>query len=383
MNRASNVARGLGDTMHRIAHRPARRDAERGQIIVIAALAMITIVAGVSLVIEAGNAYAHERVAQNGSDATANAGATVIAQKIGGAPRSDGDVAGSMSTIAAANALDTQTAYYTNVTGGLLTPAGATTGSTAAAARVGDGTIPAGAQGVRVTGSQSFDTTFARVLGINRFTASADATAVAGALTGGVFMPVVFPVTMKDCDGSGSLSAVDAPWRMSNPGATHPVGQEYLVPLCKTGGGSFMVLDLDPDKDCYEEVMNPSSIQFSDFPVDVATDTGNDCAKKIEDAVTDSNLQGKVVLIPICDGECSTESGNNGTYHIVRIAAFYLDFISYSNNANAACSFSDLADLRDLAREPRRRQWQLQLHGGLVRALRHLGAGRRGHHRQR
>jgi hypothetical protein len=340
MNAASQRARRLGDTMNRISHRPTRRDGERGQIIVIAALAMISIVAGVSLVIEAGNAYAHERVAQNASDATANAGATVIAQKIGGATRTDGDVAGSMSAIASANGLDTHTAYYTNVTGSLLTPAGATTGSTAAAARVGDGTVPDGTQGVRVTGSQSFGTTFARVLGIERFTASADATAVAGALTGGVFMPVVFPVTMKDCDGSGSLSAVDAPWRMSNPGSTHPIGQEYLVPLCKTGGGSFMVLDLDPDKNCYEEVTNPSSIQFSDFPVDIATDTGNDCAKKIEEAVTDSSLQGHVVLIPICDGECSTESGNNGTYHIVRIAAFYLDYISYSNTANSACSLT-------------------------------------------
>ena len=121
----------------------------------------------------------------------------------------------------------------------------------------------------------------------------------------------------------------------------HPVGQEYIVPLCKTGGGSFMVLDLDPDKSCYEEVVNPSSVQFHDFPVDVATDTGNDCAKKIEEAVVDSNLQGQVVLIPICDGECSTESGNNGTYHVVRIAAFFLDYISYSNSPNnSACELT-------------------------------------------
>ena len=46
MNGASNLARRLGDTMQRIAHRPARDQAERGQILVIAALAMITIVAG-------------------------------------------------------------------------------------------------------------------------------------------------------------------------------------------------------------------------------------------------------------------------------------------------------------------------------------------------
>ncbi|MEO5964513.1 MAG: Tad domain-containing protein [Candidatus Limnocylindrales bacterium] len=331
--------------MHRSDTGPRRHNdssrGDRGQIIVIAALAMVALIGGVSLVIEGGNAYAHQRIAQNGIDAVANAGATVIAQKIGGATRTDGDVSGAASMLATANGLSAYAGYYTDLTGGMLTTLGTTTSNVANAAAVGGGTIPPNTQGVRMSGSQTFGTTFARVLGLNQFTASADATAVAGALTGGVFMPIVFPVTMKNCDGTGALSAVDAPWRMSNPGSPHPVGQEYIVPLCKTGGGSFMILDLDPDKNCYEEVTNPSSIQFNNFPVDVHTDTGNDCAKKIEDAVTASNLHGQVVLIPICDGECSTDSGNNGTYHIVRIAAFYLDYISYSNSpSNSACKLT-------------------------------------------
>ena len=332
--------RGATMNPQRTAGRDARRS-ERGQIIVIAALAMVAIIGGVSLVIEGGNAYAHQRMVQNSIDAVANAGATVIAQKIGGATIVDADVSTAMDTLATANGLDGQTAYYTNVTGELLDSTGAVTGSTDTAAQVGDGTIPANTQGVRAGGSQAFGTTFARVLGMNQFTAGADATAVSGALTGGVFMPVVFPVTMKDCDGTGALSSVDAPWRISNPGRPHPIGQEYIVPLCKTGGGSFMILDLDPDKNCYEEVTNPSSIQFYNFPVDVHTDVGNDCAKKVGDAVADKGLQGHVVLVPICDGECSTQAGNNGTYHIVRIAAFYLDYISYSNSPhNSACSLA-------------------------------------------
>lgn len=334
-----------GAAMHRPdagpQHRADTNRGDRGQIIVIAALAMVAIIGGVSLVIEGGNAYAHQRIAQNAIDAVANAGATVIAQKIGGATRTDGDVSGAASMLATANGLNTYVGYYTDLTGGMLTTLGTTTSNVATAAAVGGGTIPPNTQGVRMSGSQTFGTTFARVIGLNQFTAGADATAVAGALTGGVFMPIVFPVTMKNCDGTGALSAVDAPWRMSNPGSPHPVGQEYIVPLCKTGGGSFMILDLDPDKNCYEEVTNPSSIQFNNFPVDVHTDTGNDCAKKIEDAVTDSSLHGQVVLIPICDGECSTDSGNNGTYHIVRIAAFYLDYISYSNSpSNSACKLT-------------------------------------------
>ena len=198
--------------------------------------------------------------------------------------------------------------------------------------------IPPTAQGVRAGGDLDFDTTFARVLGINQFRVSADATAVTGALTGGQFLPVVFPVSMKNCDGSGNLvENLDAPWRMSNPPKKPPVypdGQEYLVPLCKTGGGSFMILDLDPDKNCYEEVVNPSSIQFNKFPVDVPVDNGNDCAKKVANAIDDAHLQGKVVLIPICDGDCSTSGGSNGKYHIIRIASFFLDYISFDNNPN-------------------------------------------------
>jgi len=325
-------------------HRPARRG-EGGQIIVIAALVMIAMIGGVSLVLEGGNAYAHQRMTQNAADSVANAGATVLAERLGGATRTDADVLAAMDRMATANDLPTFTAHYTNVTGGLLSAAGGTVGSVNAAAQVGpadgDTTIPPGTQGVRVSGSQPFGTTFARAIGLNQFTASADATAVTGMLTGGQFMPVVFPVSMADCDGSGNTVVVDEPWRMSNPGDPHPAGQEYIVPLCKTGGGSFMILDLDADKDCYEEVMNPSSIHFNDFPVDVATDVGNDCAKKVENAITDKGLQGEVVLIPICDDQCSTQTGNNGTYHIIRIAAFFVDYLSYSDHpVNSVCELT-------------------------------------------
>ena len=200
-----------------------------------------------------------------------------------------------MDAMETANALADHRAFYTNVTGELLNPAGVATSSPAAAAKVGDGHDPAehaGRPGVAAT--CDFDTTFARVLGINQFTAAADATAVTGALTGGQFLPVVFPVSMKNCDGTGQLvENLDASWRMSNPPKNppaYPDGQEYLIPLCKTGGGSFMILDLDPNKNCYEEVVDPSSIQFNKFPVDVPVDNGNDCAKKVEQGIIDANL---------------------------------------------------------------------------------------------
>lgn len=321
--------------------RPRQHGRESGQIIVVAALAMVAIVAGVALVIEGGNAYANQRVAQNASDAVAHAGATVLAQRLGGTDKDDEDVAAWMQDIADDNSLASHKAYYTNVLGQYIAGTGlvaASQGEWVEVGTVGPGLPPPPkAQGVRVTGVRSFGTTFGRAIGLNSLDASADATAVMGRLTGGTFLPMVLPVSPSDCSNSGFLQPFDDPnqspmWFMSNPGTTHPDGTEYVVPLCKTGGGSFMFLDLDPNLDCGEEVLTPPAIQFDTFPVDVATDVGADCEKKVGDAITAANLQGSVVLIPVCDNQCVTGNGSNSAYHIVRIAAFYLDFMSYEGN---------------------------------------------------
>ena len=50
------------------------RDGQRGQILVVAVLAMISMIGGVALILEGGNAYAHQRMVQNGADAVANVG---------------------------------------------------------------------------------------------------------------------------------------------------------------------------------------------------------------------------------------------------------------------------------------------------------------------
>ena len=83
MNRPSPPDPTHEDTMHRTVRAGDRR-AQRGQIIVVAALTMIALIGGVSLVLEGGNAYAHQRMAQNAADSVANAGATILAQRLGG-----------------------------------------------------------------------------------------------------------------------------------------------------------------------------------------------------------------------------------------------------------------------------------------------------------
>jgi hypothetical protein len=329
----------------KIALKRRHRTGERGQILAIAAIAMVAMIGGVSLILEAGNAYAHQRVAQNAADSVANAGAAVLAERLGGAVKGDSDVFVAMDAIATANELGTWEGYYTDVPGHMLTTAGAIAPNKAAAARVGpadgDVSIPPGAQGVQVGGSQTFGTTFARVLGINQFTASADATAVAGTLSGGQFLPVVFPVNIVDCTKSGDVGVGDTAWVLSLPDGPdtnpYPDGPEYIIPLCKTPPGSFSILDLDhslggPKNNCDEEVTHPPAIQFPAFPIDVASDNGNNCAKKMVDEV--NALAGKVVLVPICDADCTDGTGTKLVYHIIRVAAFYLDYISDTNKKN-------------------------------------------------
>ena len=278
--------------MHIAARRP---DRQRGQILVVAALAMIAMIGLVALVLEGGNAYAQQRVVQNGADASANAGTVVLAQRLGGTNRTDADVFAAVSAVATSNQITAFTGRYTNVQGQLIDSTGAPT-TAANAVVVGSGTIPPNAQGVAVGGTRSFGTMIGRAIGFNTFDASADATAVTGRLTGGAFLPVVFPVNITDCSQSGSTGTGESNWLLSQPG-TPPNGQEYIVPLCKTGNGSFQILDLDPNLKCDEEVATPPTIQWDAFPVDVPSDNGNNCAKPIADYVN-ANLVGETVLYP-------------------------------------------------------------------------------------
>jgi Flp pilus assembly protein TadG len=323
------------DRSRRSTHR--HREGQRGQILVVAVLAMIAMIGGVALILEGGNAYAQQRVVQNGADAVANVGATTLGQKLGGATRTDAQVAAAMTALSGSNALDSYNAYYTDWQGHLLTASGTLAPNTASAANVGGGTIPANGQGVQVGASKAFGTTFGRVIGFSQFVASAEATAVAGALTGGEILPVVFPVNIVDCSVNGDVGTGEANWTISNPGSP-PVGQEYIVPLCKTGGGSFMVLDLDgTPNNCDQEVANPPAVQFAGFPVDIASDNGNNCAKPITDYVN-ANLRYHTVLIPICDNTvgdpCGTQGGSHAQYRITRVTAFFIDYMDDSNNRN-------------------------------------------------
>lgn len=306
-----------------------------GQILILTALSLVALMAAIGLLLDGGNAYAQQRAVQNGADAAANAGADVLAQKLAGIPKTDRDVSTAVTAVSGPNAI-TPTAYYTNVTGQPIDLSGNVV-AVSAAAPVGNptNTIPPNAQGVHAGGSRTFGTSFARVIGLNSLTASAEAIAIIGPLIGGRFLPVVFPVNITDCSGNGSLGAGEGQWITSAPPAppAHPIGQEYIIPLCKTSGGSFMVLDFDPSMTCLEETINPPAVQFNSFPTLVGSDNGNNCAKPIADAVN-ANLHYHTVLVPICDQSCVTAGGSNALYNIIGIRGFFIDYMSDSNIEN-------------------------------------------------
>ena len=308
---------------------------ERGQVIVVMALALIALIMGVALVIEAGNAFAQQRVAQNGADAAANAGAVVLGERLGGAPRTNADVYAAVTTTASANGLATPTAVYTDIDGNDV--AGGPIAVT------DDGSAPpSDAAGVRAGGNRDFATFFARVSGFGQLRASADATAVAGLLNGvcsaesgcGV-IPVTFPVLISTCETPHTNTPIGiGPYRLVSMDQRTEANMS-IVPLCTTGPGSIGWLDLGPGN-LASEITTPTNEAF-DLPVWLQTQTG--AVNAVEDELND-NYAGKVVLIPMFDGTCKVHpaganladcpageegTGNNTWYHIPKFTGFYLD----------------------------------------------------------
>jgi len=163
--------------VHRLVRRSQRR--AEGQILVLFALGLIALCAGVALVIEGGNAYQNQRSVQNGADAASEAGAVVIARSLAGINHTDAEVASAVASSALFNDITVSSVYYTDWQGNPIDSTGAIVAPNLAVV-VGaspNGAIPPNGQGVHAAGARTFGTTFGRVIGINNFTASADAIA--------------------------------------------------------------------------------------------------------------------------------------------------------------------------------------------------------------
>jgi len=337
--------------------RHRRRSDERGQVLVIVAGGFLVIMAVVGLVVDGGFAWGQQRDTQNAADAASEAGALVLGERILGITHTDADVAAAVAASVAANEVDNPVNYYTDIDGTLLTPAGATTGSTSQAAVVGDGVIPPTASGVRATTSKSFETFLARVIGITDLTASAKATAVAGyvesicsAAAGCGILPVTIPVNLIACD-SGDPVTTDANGD-NIPDQWPYFNVRVVIPLCGNGPGNVGWLDWTPTQGGTSELVSaikdPSNPAM-EFPSwRYMTATGNVNSQDVEDALNYYALNQIPVQVPMFDSTCDEQppipnpnpdpgnepcpaghspgNGQNNWYHLPRLAAFQFEY---------------------------------------------------------
>jgi hypothetical protein len=341
-----------------------RRGAE-GQILVIAAGAMVAIVVMVGLVIDGGAVYAQQRLAQNGADAISTAATLVIAENLGSAAeiRNQQNVWTAANNIAIKDGLAGWTGVYTDDKGVPLSPVVNVTNIVAP--------IPTAARGVRAGGSRVVETTFSRIAGFDQLTATAEATVVAGKASGEctldeqdacTLLPVTFPVQTYECDehgdqidGTGTWVGVPPPgadptdpyWPLVGiedlPGGTFVDGNPdtlAILPLCKSASnaaGAFGWLDLDPGiANLAGEIDGPLTVEV-DVPDWFQTQSGN--PNSVDDEI--SNYIHQRVLIPLNNGACRVDpgtatvcplgqegkdpTGNNTWYYVHTLGNFYID----------------------------------------------------------
>jgi hypothetical protein len=264
------------------------RPAPRGQVLVMVSLGMIAIIAMVGLVIDGGYAWGRQRGTQNGADATSKAGTLVVlhhlaqVDEVWSSP-TDWDVACAVENTADENGLTLESVVYTDYQGQPLVPAVEV--GTCAASDPGIA-IPTGAQGVKVGGSQTFETFLMKVVGFNELTSSANATSVVGTpntVPGGA-LPVTFPQVSQTCDSLETPTEIkddnhDGTWEPyeiieeENADSTNLA----LVPLCTMdadSNSSVGWLDYGCGQNLSEAVESPCQKNIP-IPAWIHTQTGN------------------------------------------------------------------------------------------------------------
>jgi hypothetical protein len=321
-----------------------RSDRSRGQALALLAISMTVILGATAIVIDGGNAMAQQRGTQNATDAAALAGAVTIAEKMGGASRTDLDVLNAMSNSFTNNGSAMNTAYYIDFDGTVVGTVGR------------GGSIPHDAAGIQANGQRTFNTFLASIMGQNVWTAGAAATAVAGALRsvcsaddGCGVMPVTFSIPITSCDGTGRPLRIGVDWPMVSlrTARADSTGRyESIVPLCKNGPGGVGWLDMGCGGNLSDEILHPCNDAI-DIPAWLHTSSGND--NNVEAEV--NSYAGTVILIPMFDATCrdvpstglpadctDPGDGENLYYHVPRFAMFLLDRAYIQGNNNPACN---------------------------------------------
>jgi Flp pilus assembly protein TadG len=326
--------------------RPLLLREEQGQAIVLMAVSIAVLLVITALVIDGGNAMAHQRATQNGTDASSLAGASVLVQKMGGATRTDADVSQAVTNALAANQTNLISAEYVDYNHNVVGQVGQ------------GGAIPASAAGVRVDGTRSVATYLSNLANIGSISTGATATALAGALDGicaasegCVMAPVTFSIPITTCDGTNRPLRIGQEWPLVEggiPAANN--GNMSIVPLCFNGPGGVGWLDMGvlgcPGNNMADWILTPCNKSVP-LPVWLQTQSGD--MNNVENAM--NTHQGKIILIPMFDSTCrdvpssglpadctDPGQGNNIWYHIPKFAAFLLYEAYIQGNDEPDCN---------------------------------------------
>jgi len=308
---------------------------ERGQFLVLFALASTAIILFAGLTIDGGYAFAQRRGSQNASDFAALAGARVVAEWVGGdtSNGTDANVRGAITNSIQANG-DTPLTFgspdgpvYIKSDG---TPNGFVGSVTA-------GRIPTGSVGVRLMSSKTWKPFFLGVIGVNSWTASSTATAKGGYSLAGppgdVFPAGISQATYDTyalCEGEVGSSAACQPVDLTPGSLNVPGGFGWLkfgaAGQC-TGFGLGMIDDgCSTAKTFLQDEIGPpaesygccTAVNLTGSADKIGSLPGNkvsaDCSAYIGKDVT--------VTVPIWD--VAGDEGANAWYHIVGFAGMEL-----------------------------------------------------------
>ena len=339
--------------------RPSRH--ESGQMIVLFALSLVVLVLIVGLVIDSGFAFAQRRGTQNAGVCASVAGPRAVAvARVGDAVNgTDGNVMNSIQAVLAANHALPATfdavsgPRYVDRTGTRLT-------------YVGDpalaGAIPTAAQGVAVGARTSWRPFLLGVIGVNSWTASAEAVAITPSNgAGGGIVP--FGVSLSSVSGGGAYSACPpgqtaescgtqhlTPGSLNTPGGfgwlkfgcymrTDADGKHYglgqVLPAA-SGGCSNSKTFLDDEwgtppapPSTYGCCTSISASTAAGFGNDIGSLPGNKASVNDGTPTINADEANDVwVWVPIWDS--ANGNGSNGYYHIVGYSAFEIVHIKGS-----------------------------------------------------
>jgi Flp pilus assembly protein TadG len=308
---------------------------QRGQALVLFALSLVVIVLAVGLVIDGGNALVQRRASQNASDFAALAGARIVAEFISG-DTTNGTDANVQLAIQQSIAVNGGTITFGAPSG----PYYVKDDGTSTGVYVGTGAIPSSAVGVTVHSSRSWSPYFLGIVGITRWSASADATAkggyAAGGPSGGVFPAGIAEANFNGrtpCSGPVSTDPNSPcyPMHMTPGGLNVPGGFGWLKFGC--GPASFYGLGQDPslggcqnNKPFLQNEIGPppnsygccTQVKQAGSGDRIGSLPGNkasaDCSYYIDNQIT--------VFVPVWDSAGGT--GSNAYYHIVGFTGFQI-----------------------------------------------------------